>query len=63
MAEFGYRAVQADGRAVDGRISAEGREQAMRKLRAQGLSPLSLQALSGAEAKAAPAASVQRSGV
>ena len=47
MAEFFYRAARADGRAVEGRIAADSREQAMRQLRAKSLAPLTLELATG----------------
>lgn len=58
MAEFAYRAAQADGRTLDGRLTANSRDQAIRQLRAMGLTPLSLKA--AAESAAAEAAAPGR---
>lgn len=42
MAEFAYRAARTDGSLVDGRVVAATKELALRQLRAQGLTPLSI---------------------
>ncbi len=47
MADYVYRAAQRDGRAVEGRMAADGREHAMRLLRTKGLTPLTLELAAG----------------
>lgn len=61
MADFAYRAAQADGVIVEGQLSASGREHAIRQLRARGLTPLQLDAaLAPAITAPARAAAVRR---
>ncbi|MCL4757087.1 MAG: type II secretion system F family protein [Rhodocyclaceae bacterium] len=43
MAEYAYRAATTDGGFVDGRLSAASREEALRQLRGQGLTPVRLE--------------------
>ncbi|NMG16177.1 type II secretion system F family protein [Aromatoleum bremense] len=43
MTEFAYRAAHGDGNMVDGRIEAASRENALRQLRSQGLTPIRLE--------------------
>ncbi|WP_068635747.1 type II secretion system F family protein [Thauera butanivorans] len=47
MPDFIYRAAERDGRTSEGRIAADGREHAMRQLRAKGLTPLTLEPATG----------------
>jgi len=56
MSEFAWRAVEPSGRMARGQIEAANAEQAMQRLKAQGLVPLSVDAASGAATAAAPAA-------
>ncbi|MDY0046321.1 MAG: type II secretion system F family protein [Thauera propionica] len=51
MPDFIYRAAQRDGRAVEGRLAADGREHAMRQLRARGLTPLTLEPSAGGDSR------------
>ena len=55
MAEFVWRAVQASGQVVDGRLEAPSVAQALRQLRERGLTPLSVDNAAGAPAAALPA--------
>ncbi len=55
MPDFIYRAAQRDGRAVEGRLAADGREHAMRQLRAKGLTPLTLEPATGGADRSAAA--------
>ncbi|NMG53973.1 type II secretion system F family protein [Aromatoleum aromaticum] len=48
MTEFAYRAAHGDGNMVDGRIEAASRENALRQLRSQGLTPIRLEAAAAA---------------
>lgn len=51
MPDFIYRAAQRDGRAIEGRLAADGREHAMRQLRARGLTPLTLEPSAGGDSR------------
>lgn len=64
MADYVYRAAQRDGRAVEGRMAADGREHAMRLLRTKGLTPLTLELAAGSSDRqgAASATRPARSG-
>ena len=48
MPDFVYRAARADGKTEEGRLTAASRDDAMRQLRAQRLTPLSLDEATGA---------------
>ena len=48
MPEFRYRAADAHGKMTQGTLSASGRDEALRQLRAQGLMPLALDEANGA---------------
>ncbi|MDY0073244.1 MAG: type II secretion system F family protein [Thauera sp.] len=56
MAEFSYRAANAAGAMLEGRIEAHSRELALRQLRAQGLTPVELSAGTGKAAAASAGA-------
>ena len=47
MPEFRYRAADAHGKMTQGTLSASGRDEALRQLRAQGLMPLALDEANG----------------
>lgn len=55
MPEFAYRAANAAGAMVDGRVEAAGRDAALRQLRAQGLTPVKLDEAAAPAARAAVA--------
>lgn len=58
MPEFSWRAAQADGRMVDGRIEASGRDHALRLLRTKGLTPLRIDPVESADDAGSQAAPV-----
>lgn len=63
MSEYVYRAANAAGAVVDGRLEAAGREAALRQLRAQGLTPLKVEeAVAASPARIKAAKGVEEAG-
>lgn len=59
VAEFAYRAASTDGGFVEGRLAAASREEALRQLRAKGMTPVRLDEVSEAAAPLAGSAPAQ----